>query len=209
MDLILQQRVVPVTVIDRAEDAVPLAEALTAGGLNIIEITFRTAAAVEAIRRIRRALPDMLVGAGTLLSPQQVDEAVQAGARFGVAPGLHEPVVRRAAELKLPFVPGVLTPSEIEQALAWGLKLLKFFPAEPAGGVKMLKALAGPYAQTGLRFIPLGGVGPANAADYLALPQVAAVGGSWIAERSAIAARDWPTITRLAAEAVKLAAPRA
>jgi 2-dehydro-3-deoxyphosphogluconate aldolase/(4S)-4-hydroxy-2-oxoglutarate aldolase len=171
-----------------------------------VEVTFRTAAAADAINAIRKALPAMTVGAGTLLMPDQVDQAALAGAQFGVAPGLNLRVVQRARDLKLPFIPGVMTPSEIEQALAHDLKLINFFPAEAAGGVKMLKALAGPYAHTGLSFIPLGGVLPANLAEYLALPLVGAVGGTWIAERKLIQTKAWDEITRLAREAVTLAA---
>jgi 2-dehydro-3-deoxyphosphogluconate aldolase / (4S)-4-hydroxy-2-oxoglutarate aldolase len=206
MQAIVEKRVVPVAVIDKEDDAVPVAEALMAGGLNLIEITFRTAAAEQAIRRIATTLPGMVVGAGTLLSAEQVDRALTAGARFGVAPGLNPKVAQKAIDLKLPFVPGVMTPSEIERALELGLKLLKFFPAEQAGGVKMLKALAGPYAQAGVKFIPLGGVTPVNAAEYLALPVVAAIGGSWLVEKKLVAERNWKEIARRTAEALQLAA---
>ena len=204
-DRVLARRVVPVVVIDDAALAVPLAEALLAGGLDLIEITFRTAAAESAIRNVARALPQMMVGAGTLLEPAQVRTARDAGAKFGVAPGLNEEVVRAARELGLTFLPGVMTPSEVERGLALGCQLQKFFPAEVAGGAKMLKALAGPYAHTGLRFIPLGGVNSKNAPDYLSLPIVAAIGGSWIAERRLISTKNWSEITRLAREALGLA----
>ena len=202
---ILARRVVPVVVIDDAENAVPLAEALLAGGLDLLEITFRTDAVEQAIRNIARAMPRMIVGAGTLLDPAQVRRAVDAGAQFGVAPGLSDAVVNSARELSLPFLPGVMTPSEVERGLALGCKLQKFFPAESAGGAKMLKAWAGPYTPTGVRFIPLGGIDPKNAAEYLSLPIVAAIGGSWIAERKLIAAKHWTEITRLAKQAVDLA----
>jgi 2-dehydro-3-deoxyphosphogluconate aldolase / (4S)-4-hydroxy-2-oxoglutarate aldolase len=205
MQAIVEKRVVPVAVIDKEDDAVPVAEALMAGGLNIIEITFRTAAAEQAIRRIVTALPGMVVGAGTLLTAEQVERALAAGACFGVAPGLNPKVAQKAIDLKLPFVPGVMTPSEIERALDLSLKLLKFFPAEQAGGVKMLKALAGPYAQAGVKFIPLGGVTPVNAAEYLALPVVAAIGGSWLVEKKLVAERNWKEITRRTAEALQIA----
>ena len=205
---ILRRRVVPVVVIDESDNALPLAEALLAGGLDLIEITFRTAAAEQSIRNIARALPQMMVGAGTLLEPAQVQTARDAGAKFGVAPGLNEEVVRAARELGLTFLPGVMTPSEVERALALGCQLQKFFPAEVAGGAKMLKALAGPYAHTGLRLIPLGGIDAKNAPDYLALPIVAAIGGSWIAERKLIATKNWSEITRLAREAVDLTKSR-
>ncbi len=206
MQRIFQKRVVPVVVIDLAEDAVPLAEALVAGGVNVIEITFRTAAAEQSIRNVRKGCPAMLVGAGTILDVDQLQRAVDAGAQFGVAPGLSEAVVAKALALRLPFVPGVMTASEVEHGLSLGCKLQKFFPAEPAGGVKMLKALAGPYAHTGVKFIPLGGVNAANARDYLALPIVAAIGGSWMVERTLIAEKNWSTIRSLTAEAAQLAA---
>jgi 2-dehydro-3-deoxyphosphogluconate aldolase / (4S)-4-hydroxy-2-oxoglutarate aldolase len=206
MQRIFQIRVVPVVVIDRAEDAVPLAEALVAGGVNVIEITFRTPAAEQSIRNVRKACPAMLVGAGTILDVGQLQRALDAGAQFGVAPGLNEAVVVKSLASNLPFVPGVMTASEVERGLGLGCKLQKFFPAEPAGGVRMLKALAGPYAHTGVKFIPLGGVNAANARDYLALPIVAAIGGSWMVERTLIAGKNWPTIRTLTAEAVQLAA---
>jgi 2-dehydro-3-deoxyphosphogluconate aldolase/(4S)-4-hydroxy-2-oxoglutarate aldolase len=206
MNRIFQRRVVPVAVIDNADDAEPLAEALQTGGLDIIEVTFRTPAAEESLRRIRRAFPTMLVGAGTILEADQLRRAVDAGAQFGVAPGLNESVVTAAREAGLPFVPGVMTPSEVEAALVLGCKLQKLFPAETAGGLNLLKALAGPYAHTGVKFIPLGGVNIKTAPAYLALPIVAAVGGSWIAERKLIAERQWGVITSLAAEAIAMAA---
>jgi 2-dehydro-3-deoxyphosphogluconate aldolase/(4S)-4-hydroxy-2-oxoglutarate aldolase len=206
MERISKVRVVPVVVIDRAEDAVPLAEALLAGGLNIMEITFRTPAAEPSIRNVRQAFPKMLVGAGTILDTDQLQYAVDAGALFGVAPGLNEAVVKKSYALNLPFVPGVMTPSDVEHGLALGCKLQKFFPAEVAGGVKMLKALAGPYAHTGIKFIPLGGVNASNARDYLTLPIVAAIGGSWMVERKLIAEKNWSAIRTLTAEAVQLAA---
>ncbi len=205
MNRILQKRVVPVAVIDNADDAEPLAEALQKGGLDIIEVTFRTPAAEESIRRIRRAFPAMLVGAGTILEVNQLRRAVDAGAQFGVAPGLNETVVAAARDAGLPFVPGVMTPSEVEAALALGCKLQKLFPAEIAGGVNLLKALAGPYGHTGVKFIPLGGISIKTAPAYLALPVVAAVGGSWIAERKLIAERQWAAITALASEAIAMA----
>ena len=203
MKTILERRIVCVAVIDHAVDAVPLAEALLAGGLDVIEVTFRTAEAGAAIGAIRKALPAMRVGAGTVLSVEQLQRALDAGVEFAVAPGLNEEVVRAAQKLKLPFFPGVLTPTEVERALGLGCKLLKFFPAESGGGVPMLKALAGPYAHTGVKFIPTGGVSPNNLADYLRQPIVGAVGGSWMAERALIAAKDWTRITALTAEAMK------
>ena len=200
----LQQRLICVAVIDRPEDAVPLTEALLAGGLNAIEVTFRTAGAADAIARIRRALPDAVVGAGTLLTADQVKQAVAAGAQFGVSPGLSEAVSRAAHDNRLPLFPGVITPTEVMRALDLGWKHLKFFPAETFGGVNALKALAGPFGHTGVKFIPTGGISAATLPAYLALPQVAAVGGSWMAERKLVAEKSWGKITALTAEAMKV-----
>ncbi|HUJ09196.1 MAG TPA: bifunctional 4-hydroxy-2-oxoglutarate aldolase/2-dehydro-3-deoxy-phosphogluconate aldolase [Verrucomicrobiae bacterium] len=205
MDQIRKKRIVPVAVIENVDDAVPLAEALLAGGLEVIEITFRTTAAEVAMRNITKALPSMLVGAGTVLDADQLERAKDAGARFAVAPGLNEKVVTASFALGLTFIPGVMTPSDVERGFGLGCKLQKFFPAEIAGGVPMLKALAGPYGHTGVKFIPLGGIGPKNAAEYLALPIVAAVGGSWLCDRKLIAEKNWKAITALTAEALKIA----
>jgi len=205
MDQIRKKRIVPVAVIDNVQDAVPLAEAIIAGGLEVIEVTFRTTAAEVAMRSISEAFPLMLVGAGTVLDADQLKRARDAGARFAVAPGVNEKVVKTALELGLTFIPGVMTPSDVERGMSLGCKLQKFFPAEVAGGISMLKALAGPYEHTGVKFIPLGGIGPKNAADYLSLSIVAAIGGSWICDRKLIAERNWKTITALTAEAIKIA----
>lgn len=204
MQLILTKRVVPVIVIDKVEDALPLAEALLKGGLPVMEITFRTPAAEGAVREVAKRFPEILLGAGTILTRDQLERAQAAGATFAVAPGLNARVITRANELGMPFVPGVMTPSEVELALELGCKILKFFPAESAGGVKMLQALAGPYAHTGVKFIPLGGISPVNAPAYLSLPIVGAIGGSWIAEKALIAAHQWSEITARAATALTL-----
>jgi 2-dehydro-3-deoxyphosphogluconate aldolase/(4S)-4-hydroxy-2-oxoglutarate aldolase len=200
----LTQRLICVAVIDRPDDALPLAEALLAGGLNVIEVTFRTAAAAAAIARIRRSLPTMGVGAGTLLTADQVRQATDVGAQFGVSPGLSEPVSNAAHERKLTLYPGVITPTEVMRALDLGWTTLKFFPAGAAGGVDMLKALAGPLGHTGVKFIPTGGVTAANLPGYLAVPQVAAVGGSWMAERKLVADQAWAKVTALTAEAMAI-----
>jgi 2-dehydro-3-deoxyphosphogluconate aldolase/(4S)-4-hydroxy-2-oxoglutarate aldolase len=204
IERITARKIIPIAVIDDAEQAVPLAEALLAGGLDVIEITLRTPAAERALATISKTFPQMLAGAGTILDEAQIPRVAAAGGRFGVAPGLNEAVVRKAQACGLPFIPGVMTPSEVERALALGCKLLKFFPADAAGGVKMLKAIAGPYAHTGVKFIPLGGLNVTNAAEYLALPGVAAVGGSWIVERKLIAEKNWTAITKLTKEALAL-----
>ena len=203
---ILKQRLLCIAVVDDPEAAVPLAEALLAGGLRTMEIPFRTAAAADSIKRIRRTLPEMAIGAGTLLAAEQVQRAVDAGAQFGVSPGLDESVLAAAHKNKIPFFPGVMTPTETGRALDLGWKYLKFFPAEAAGGVAMLKALAGPFAHTGVKFVPTGGINAANLPNYLALPQVAAIGGSWMAGRKLVAEKAWSKITALTAEAMKVIA---
>ncbi len=202
---VTEYRIVPVAVVDAPEDALPMADALLAAGLPVVEVTLRTPAALESIRLLRRDRPQLLVGAGTVLSPAQVKEAVEAGAQFGLAPGLNPRVVGAAAEAGWFFMPGVMTPSEVELALELGARLLKFFPAEAAGGAATLRALAGPFAHTGVKFVPLGGVGPGNLAEYLALPSVAAVGGSWMIDRSMIRDGRFDEIERLARQAVELA----
>ena len=205
-EFILKQRLVCVAVIDKPEDAVPLAEALLAGGLNCIEVTFRTAGAAESIAAIRKNVPKITVGAGTLLTAEQVRQAIGAGAQFGVSPGLSEKVSTTAQEKDFTFFPGVVTPTEVMRALELGWKHLKFFPSETFGGVNALKALAGPFGHTGVKFIPTGGITAAKLPDYLAVPQVAAVGGSWMAERKLVAEKSWDKITALTAEAMKVIA---
>lgn len=201
------KKLVPVVAgLQHVEDAVPLAEALLAGGLDVIEITFRTAAAEPAVRAIAQKLPQMILGAGTLLTSEQVQRAKDAGAQFGVAPGFNPEIVKAASQLDFPFVPGVMTPSEVENAISAGCKLLKFFPANVAGGVPMLKALVGPYGHTGAKFVVLGGVTPSNMREFLEVPIVAAVGGSWIVDPALIAKRDWATITTRAKEALAIVA---
>jgi 2-dehydro-3-deoxyphosphogluconate aldolase/(4S)-4-hydroxy-2-oxoglutarate aldolase len=195
--------VVPVVVIDDADKAVPVAKALVAGGLPVIEITMRTAAAPEAIAAIAGEVPDALVGAGTVLSAEQAETIVAAGARFIVSPGLFEPVVAKADELGVPVFPGTATASEVQQAWNMGLRVLKFFPAGQAGGLPMIKALASVFRD--VRFMPTGGVSAKNLRDYLELPAVIACGGSWLTPASAIADGDYQHIQDLAAEAVAIA----
>jgi 2-dehydro-3-deoxyphosphogluconate aldolase/(4S)-4-hydroxy-2-oxoglutarate aldolase len=195
-------RVIPVVSIDEAADAVGLADALREGGLPIVEVTFRTAAAAAAIDRIRAGCPDVLVGAGTVLDAATVDRAVDAGAEFIVAPGFGSAVVARAAHRGMAMLPGAVTPTEIEMALAAGLRLVKFFPAEASGGVRYLRAVAAPYRD--IRFVPTGGVTAANLAEYLAEPAVAACGGTWIAPSDAIREHRWNAIAAAAAEAVAI-----
>jgi 2-dehydro-3-deoxyphosphogluconate aldolase/(4S)-4-hydroxy-2-oxoglutarate aldolase len=195
--------IIPVIVIEHAHDAVPLARALAAGGLTTLEVTLRTPAALEAIGLIAEQVPQVQVGAGTVLGPDDVRNAWRAGARFAFAPGLARETVNAARDNGLEFIPGVMTPSEITAALALDCRMLKFFPAGPAGGPPMLKAFASPFAAA--RFCPTGGIGVAQLADYLALPNVFAVGGSWMIPPALLEARDWPAIESLAAQAVRLA----
>ena len=185
-------RVVPVIVIDDASGAAPLATALSEGGLPCAEVTFRTKAAADALRLMRDTQPDMLIGAGTVLTPTQVDTALDAGAAFIVAPGFNPVVVDYCLEREVPVFPGVCTPSEVEAALMRGLRVVKFFPAEPAGGLPYLKAIAGPYGD--VEFMPTGGITRANLASYLAFPRIVACGGSWMAPQGWIAAGDFAAI---------------
>lgn len=202
-DALRSVRVVPVVAIDDAEDAVPLARALADGGLPVIEVTFRTDAAEESIRRISAECPDVEVGAGTILTPVQARAAKAAGARFGVSPGFNPVVVAECLEIGLPIVPGVNSPSGVEEGLSLGLNLLKFFPAVPSGGLPMVSALAGPYPQ--VSFMPTGGITEATLGEWLAQPNVAAVGGTWIAPRSALTHKDFAGITARARAARELA----
>jgi len=186
--------VIPVITIDSVDAAVPLADALIRGGLPVVEITFRTAAAADAIALIRKERPEMIVGAGTLISLENVDQAKACGTHFGVAPGLNPDIVTHAAALDLPFIPGVATPTDVEAAISLGITNLKFFPAEASGGMAMLKSLYGPYAHTGIQFMPTGGVTMKNVTTYLSHPAVMMVGGTWLAKKDAIAAGNWDEI---------------
>ncbi len=204
MERIFARKILPAAVIPNAAAAVPMARALLAGGLDIMEVTFRNADAPRCVELIRKEVPEMQIGAGTLLTVDQIKQAVNAGAQFGVTPGFNPTVIDAARSMKFSLIPGVMTPGEMERALEMGCPLVKFFPAQVAGGVEFLKAISGPYAHTALRIIPLGGIGPSNIKPYLALPIVAAIGGSWMASRELAAAQDWPRITALAQEAVAL-----
>lgn len=197
-------RVVPVVEIPGVEFAVPLAEALVNAGLPCAEITFRTDSAAASIKAIADNVPDIHLGAGTVLTVEQADAAIEAGAKFLVAPGFNPQVVAHAAERGIPMLPGVATPTDIEQALTHGISLVKFFPAEANGGVDYLKAVSAPYRN--VRFVPTGGIGAKNLLSYLNLPQVVACGGSWMVKKDLIAAKDFDSVGRLAAEAVALAA---
>ena len=191
-------RIIAVLVVDSADDAVATAKALLDGGVDAMELTLRTPAALDALRAVREQVPDMLAGVGTILTNQQADQALEAGAAFGVSPGINVEVVRHAADIGLSFAPGVMTPTDVDFGIANGCQLLKFFPATSAGGLSHLKNIAAPYAHLGVQFIPLGGVTEENLPEWLASPLIPAVGGSWLAPRDLIAAKDWKEITRRA-----------
>ena len=196
--------VIPVIAIDNIESAVPLADALTDGGLSVAEITFRTKAAGKVIARLKKETPDLLLGAGTILTLENLRLARECGAEFGVAPGLNPEIVCEAEKIGLPFFPGVVTPTDIERAMNLGAKVLKFFPAELNGGVNMLKALSAPYTHTGVKFLPTGGITAGNLESYLSLDIVLAVGGSWIAKKEAIALNKWDEIQNNCIETCKI-----
>ncbi|MCI5222985.1 MAG: keto-hydroxyglutarate-aldolase/keto-deoxy-phosphogluconate aldolase [Candidatus Electrothrix sp. AR4] len=192
--------IIPVLVIKNIDHAVPLARALCAGGIKVLEVTLRTEAAIEAIRRIRVEVPDALIGAGTVLSAQDLEAVAQAGGLFAISPGLTPALLAAAAAGSIPLIPGISTASELMLALEKGCTELKFFPAEAAGGVQMLTSFRGPFPQ--ITFCPTGGIAPKNYNEYLSLKNVACVGGSWIVPPKTVEQEDWNTITRLAEEAV-------
>jgi 2-dehydro-3-deoxyphosphogluconate aldolase/(4S)-4-hydroxy-2-oxoglutarate aldolase len=197
-------RAVATVTIENVVDAKPLAEALLAGGIECVEVTLRTPAALDAMKSIADSFPQMMVMAGTVITPDQVKQVQDAGASCAVAPGMNRRVIEIALEAKLPFGPGIATPSDIETALEYDCDILKLFPAEPLGGLAYLKNMQAPYAHLGLKFIPLGGLNTNNAADYLADPCILAVGGSWIAKAEAIRRGDWEGITQRAAAVIAL-----
>ena len=194
--------IVPVVVLNDAKDAEPLAKALCNGGLPCAEVTFRTDAAEESIRIMSEKYPEMLVGAGTVLTTEQVDRAVAAGAKFIVSPGLNPKIVKYCVEKNIPITPGICTPREAEQAIENGLEVVKFFPAEPAGGLKMIKAMAAPY--TGLKFMPTGGINATNVKEYLAYDKILACGGSWMVKGSLVEAGEFDKIEAMTKEAVEI-----
>ena len=194
--------IVPVVVLNKADDAEPLAQALVKGGLPCAEVTFRTDAAEESIRRIAKKFPEMFVGAGTVLTTEQADRAVWAGAKFIVSPGLNPKVVEHCLKKGYPITPGIMTPTELEMALGFGLDVVKFFPAENAGGLKMIKAMSAPY--TMMKFMPTGGINATNVRDYLACNKILACGGSWMVKGDLINAGDFAEIEKLTREAAAI-----
>ncbi|MCL7725852.1 bifunctional 4-hydroxy-2-oxoglutarate aldolase/2-dehydro-3-deoxy-phosphogluconate aldolase [Actinobacillus pleuropneumoniae] len=197
-----QLKVVPVIAVEQAEDILPLVKTLAENGLPVAEITFRSAAAEEAIRLVCQHYPDVLIAAGTVLTSEQVVKAKNAGADFVVTPGFNPTIVKLCQDLDFPITPGVNNPMSIEAALSLGIEAVKFFPAEASGGVKMIKALLGPYSN--LQIMPTGGISPSNIKDYLAIPNIVACGGSWFVEKSLIQAKNWDEIGRLVREAIAL-----
>jgi 2-dehydro-3-deoxyphosphogluconate aldolase / (4S)-4-hydroxy-2-oxoglutarate aldolase len=194
--------VVPVLTIEHVDHAVPLGRALCAGGLRVLEITLRTAACLPAIEALRKALPEAVVGVGTLARPEDFTAAANAGAQFGVSPGLNAELAQAARKVSFPLLPGIMTPSELISGLGWGFDTFKLFPAQQAGGIGMLKALAGPFPQ--IVFCPTGGITRASAPEFLALPNVACVGGSWVAPTDRVRAGDWSAIEALARDAASI-----
>jgi len=201
---IAQFKVVPVIAIESSDAALSLADALIAGGLPIAEITFRTAAAADVIRKMTSERPGLLVGAGTILTLDNLKAAIDSGAKFGVAPGCNPKTIEAAQKMDFPFVPGVCTPSDVELALSYGCKVLKFFPAGVMGGLDMLKSLIGPYGHMGVQFMPTGGVSPANLGSYLGTKGVIACGGTWIATKDDISGGKWDLITSRCREVAEL-----
>ena len=194
--------IIPVVVLDDPKDAAELGKALCENGLPCAEVTFRTAAAEETIRVMSKEFPDMLVGAGTVLTKEQVDRAINAGAKFIVSPGLNPKIVQYCLDRSIPITPGTQTPSEMEQALELGLKVVKFFPAEPAGGLAMIKAVAAPYVD--LKFMPTGGINAKNVRDYLGYNKIIACGGSWMVKKDLITGGKWDELGKLVKEAADI-----
>lgn len=202
MEELKKTGIIPVVVLNRVEDALPLAKALRDAGMNCAEITFRTAAAKESIEKILEVYPDMCVGAGTVLTTEQMDDAVKAGAKFIVSPGFDPTLIYHAMDLNVPVLPGVLTPSEIQQAMGFDLSVLKFFPAEPSGGIKMIKAISAAFP--GITFMPTGGISPDNVRDYLNEKCIFGCGGSWMVKGKLIDEGNFEKIKELTEEAVKI-----
>jgi 2-dehydro-3-deoxyphosphogluconate aldolase/(4S)-4-hydroxy-2-oxoglutarate aldolase len=199
-------RVIPVLTIERLEDAVPLARALVAGGVRVLEVTLRTGVAIEAAKAIMADVPEAIVGIGTILNADDLARAAALGVEFGISPGATPDLLQAAAASPLPFAPGIATASELMQALAHGFDLVKFFPAEPCGGIKALRALAGPFPDT--RFCPTGGIGEANAAAWLSEPNVVAVGGSWLCPAAYIRSGNWAGISAICARTMQSLKPQ-
>lgn len=203
--LLADHKVIPVVAFEEPAQAVPLGRALVAGGLSAIEVTLRTDAGLESIRQLRKELPELIVGVGTLRTPAQIEQSLAVGAQFGVSPAAHPKLLQSALDSKFPFIPGVSSPIDIENALEFGYTYLKLFPAEPLGGLPYLKAISAPYLHWGVRFMPTGGITIQTLSEYLKFERVFAVGGTWIAPRTLVNNADWNTITQNATQARILA----
>ncbi|QBG46990.1 bifunctional 4-hydroxy-2-oxoglutarate aldolase/2-dehydro-3-deoxy-phosphogluconate aldolase [Verrucomicrobia bacterium S94] len=191
--------------IEKTEHAVPLANALLEGGIEAIELTFRTPTALDALKAIADQVPEMLIGVGTILTPEQVQQVKEAGAHFAVSPGMNPRVILTAIDAGVPFAPGIATPSDLEAAIELGCRFVKFFPAEASGGIPYLRSMSAPYKHLGMQYFPLGGMNSVNMTDYLKEPNVPAIGGSWIVKQDLVNAGDWETITARAAEVIETA----
>lgn len=202
---IIKNKLLPAVTLTDAHSALSVAEALLEGGINVMEVTFRTSATAEAVRAIARELPEMQIGAGTILSGDQLSAAREAGAQFGLSPGFNKRVVEKAQEFEFPFIPGVSTPSEIELALSYGHKLLKLFPVSDLGGIPYIRSLEGPYRHTGVRFLVMGGVDSSNLRSYLESEMVAAAGGSWLTPSDLIRENKFDQMSKIVRESVTLA----
>ena len=202
MKLLLPNRILPAVTFGRVEDAVPTANAFLEGGLNLIEIPFRTPVAATCISELVKKLPEMHIGAGTILTCEQVHQAKETGAEFGLAPGFNPKIVEEAAKINFPFIPGIMTPSEMELAYEMGCTILKLFPIEQMGGIRFVQSLLGPYKHLNLRFIPMGGINLGNMKDYLVFKEVASVGGSWLATPKLIINQEFETIRKNVADAL-------
>lgn len=199
------KKLLPAVTLNDADSALSVAEALLEGGLNVMEVTFRTSATAPAIGAIAKEFPEMKIGAGTILSPEQVASAINAGAQFGLAPGFNKEVVRKAEQQEFPFIPGVMTPSEIEKALAMDCEILKLFPVSQVGGTEYIRSIEGPYRHTGIKFLPMGGVNPSNLKSYLECDSVIAAGGSWMTPTKAIENGKFDKVTELVRISLKIA----
>lgn len=199
-----EYKIIPVIAIERVENALPLADALIAGGLPVIEITFRTKAAAAVIQLLKKERPDLILGAGTILTVDQLKSAVDSGAVFGVAPGFNPKIVSEAMKLRFPFSPGIMTPSDIEASLEFGIQVMKFFPAEASGGLNLLKAIAAPYTHLGVQFMPTGGINIENLNSYMQEKIILAAGGTWLAKKDDISEGNWTAITNRCKEGISL-----
>lgn len=208
VERIEKSKIIPIIVPEKAEDVIPVCEALQAGGLKVAEITFRTPSVREALGLMRKRFPDFILGAGTVTEIEELESCIQLGAQFAVSPGLNPVIVKRAMELNFPFFPGVCTPTEVDTALGLGCKVLKFFPAEIMGGTKAINALYGPFKHKGVKFIPTGGINDKNLREYLSTPGVIAIGGSWLVAKKLLREKAWDKIAQRTREAIKICAEK-